>query len=221
MTAAKPAKQQPGRRDDVLRTLKAAHSPMSIATIAEALDVHPNTVRFHLDTLVTMRRVERVASERKGPGRPALMFRATQRMDPGGLRRYRLLAEIFASSLAGQQDTAAGAMAAGRDWGLRLQQPSPGAAVAPNAEESSEQLVGLLDDLGFAPERRTGEVVELRHCPFLEVAENHEAVVCLTHLGLMRGALEAWQAPLTVDRLDAFVEPDLCVVHLARRAAAT
>ena len=221
MTAAKPAKQLLGRRDDVLRTLKAAHSPMSIATIAQALDVHPNTVRFHLDTLVSMDRVERVASERKGPGRPALMFRATQRMDPGGPRRYRLLAEIFASNLAGQQDAAAEAIAAGRDWGLRLQQSSPSAAVVPDAEESIEQLVGLLDELGFAPERRADDLVELRHCPFLEVAESQNAVVCLTHLGLMRGALEAWQAPVTVDRLDAFVEPDLCVVHLARRAAAT
>src|SRR5947209_8776622 len=221
MTAAKPAKQLLGRRDDVLKTLRAANSPMSIITIAQVLDVHPNTVRFHLDTLVTMGRVERVASERKGPGRPALMFRASQRMDPGGPRRYRLLAEIFASSVAGQQDAAAGAMAAGRDWGLRFQEPSPSAAVVPDAEESTGQLVALLDDLGFAPEHRADELVELRHCPFLEVAENHQAVVCLSHLGLMQGLLESWQAPVTVDRLDAFVEPDLCVVHLARRAAAT
>lgn len=30
----------------------------------------------------------------------------------------------------------------------------------------------------------------------------------------MQGALEAWQAPVDVERLDAFVEPDLCVAHL-------
>ncbi|MGB8209810.1 MAG: hypothetical protein WCF69_19820, partial [Mycobacterium sp.] len=36
---------------------------------------------------------------------------------------------------------------------------------------------------------------------------------------LMRGALETWQAPLTADRLDAFVEPDLCLAHFARRVA--
>jgi predicted ArsR family transcriptional regulator len=221
MTPARPAKQLLGRRDDVLRTLKAAHSALSIATIAEALDVHPNTVRFHLDTLVTTGRAERVASDRKGPGRPALMFRATQRTDPGGMRGYRLLAEIFASGLAGDQDAATRAMAAGRDWGLRLPRPPSSVAGVPDTEESVEQLVGLLDELGFAPERRAAEQVELRHCPFLEVAEKQEGVVCLMHLGLMRGALETWQAPVTVDRLDAFVEPDLCVVHLARRAAAT
>ena len=38
------------------------------------------------------------------------------------------------------------------------------------------------------------------------------------HLGLMQGALTAMRAPITVDRLDPFVEPDLCVAHLASAA---
>jgi predicted ArsR family transcriptional regulator len=217
--SANPAKQSLGRRDDVLRVLKAAHSSMSIATIADTLDVHPNTVRFHLDTLVSSGRVEQVASDRKGPGRPALLFRATQRMDPGGLRHYRLLAEILAVALAGDRDADARATAAGREWGLQLKPPA--AAEAPDAEQSIEHLVGFLDDLGFAPERRGSEQVELRHCPFLELAESQKAVICSIHLGLMRGALETWQAPVTADRLDAFAEPDLCLVHLTRRVAAT
>jgi predicted ArsR family transcriptional regulator len=221
MSIVKPAKQSVGRRHDVLRALKAAHSPMSIATIADALDVHPNTVRFHLDTLVSTGRVERVASDRRGPGRPALLFRATQRMDPGGPRHYQLLAEILASGLAGEQDAEAKATAAGREWGRQLTPPPSGAAGTLDAEESIEHLVGLLDELGFSPERRGDEQVELRHCPFLEVAESQRSVVCPTHLGLMRGALETWRAPVTADRLDAFVEPDLCLVHLTRQVAAT
>ena len=75
----------------------------------------------------------------------------------------------------------------------------------------------MLDGLGFDPERRgtNGEQqIGLRHCPFLELAENRAGVVCSVHLGLMRGALETWGAPVAVERLDAFVEPDLCVAHL-------
>jgi hypothetical protein len=34
------------------------------------------------------------------------------------------------------------------------------------------------------------------------------------HLGLMRGVLDARNAPVTVDRLDAFARPDLCLAHL-------
>jgi predicted ArsR family transcriptional regulator len=40
-------------------------------------------------------------------------------------------------------------------------------------------------------------------------------VICALHLGLMRGALARMRAPVSVDRLDPFVEPSLCVAHLS------
>ncbi|MFZ0904528.1 MAG: helix-turn-helix domain-containing protein [Mycobacterium sp.] len=217
----KPAKHSSGRRLDVLRVLRAADSPMSIAAIADMLDVHPNTVRFHLDTLFGTGRVEQVATDRKGPGRPALMFRATRRMDPGGARHYQLLAEILAMGLAGYRDAAARALSAGREWGRRLNPPPPATAGAPDVDESIEHLVGLLDELGFDPERRGDEQLGLRNCPFLELVEIQKAIICPIHLGLMQGALETWAAPVTADRLDTFVEPDLCLVHLTRQITAT
>lgn len=217
----KSAKQPPGRRREVLRILRAATSPMSIVAIAETLDVHPNTVRFHLDTLVSTGRVDQVAPNRKGPGRPALMFRATRRMDTGGPRHYRLLAETLATDLAGNRDAEAKALAAGHAWGMQLEPPASTTAGTPDAEESIEHLVGFLDELGFAPERRGDDQVGLRHCPFLELAESQKAIVCPIHLGLMRGALETWEAPVTADRLDPFVEPDLRLVQFARQVAAT
>jgi predicted ArsR family transcriptional regulator len=217
----KSAKQPFGRRRDVLRMLRAATSPMSIVAIADALDVHPNTVRFHLDTLVSTGRVDQVAPDRQGPGRPALMFRASRRMDTDGPRRYRLLAEILATDLASNRDAEAKALAAGRAWGVQLKPPARTTAETPDAEESIEHLVGFLDELGFAPERRGDDQVGLRHCPFLELAEGQKAIVCPIHLGLMRGALESWEAPVTADRLNPFVEPDLCLVQFARQVAAT
>lgn len=93
-----------------------------------------------------------------------------------------------------------------------LEAPPAGA----DTEETIDHLVAVLDDLGFAPERRASngrQQVGLRHCPFLELAETQAGVVCPVHLGIMRGALQTWGAPVTVDRLDAFVEPDLCLAH--------
>lgn len=217
----KSAHPPAGRRRDVLRVLRAANAPMSIVAIADVLDVHPNTVRFHLDNLVSTGRVEQVAPERKGPGRPPLMFRATRQMDRGGPRRYRLLAEILSIGLASGRDADARALAAGRAWGRKLESPRRPSGGAIGAGESIEHLVDLLDELGFAPERRGDESVGLRHCPFLELAETRTSVVCPIHLGLMQGALETWRAPVTVDRLDAFAEPDLCLAHLSRQVAAT
>jgi len=208
-----------GRREDVLAAVRGAASAVTIAEIADQLGVHPNTVRFHLDTLVADGRVERVEPEHKRPGRPPLMFRAAPGMDPGGPRHYRLLAEILTVGLAGDRNASAKALKAGRAWASRVTRPTRKAA---GAQESINRLVGLLDDLGFAPQRREsgGEAqVGLRHCPFLELAEDTSPVVCPIHLGLMQGALEAWRAPVTVDWLEAFVEPDLCMAHLSPAAS--
>ncbi|WP_231987374.1 MULTISPECIES: metalloregulator ArsR/SmtB family transcription factor [unclassified Mycobacterium] len=212
------------RRRAVLRVLRASPDPMSIAAIADVLGVHPNTVRFHLDSLVGDGQVEHVELDRKGPGRPPLMFRAVRQMDRGGTRHYRLLAEILAVAFAGERDAGAKALAAGRAWGQKLDASLEAVPSEPaSADDAIDHLVNMLDELGFAPERRAADgeqQVGLRHCPFLELAENRTAVVCPVHLGLMQGAMEAWGAPVSVDRLDAFVEPDLCVAHLAPRTAA-
>lgn len=205
-----------GRRRDVLRALKAGSGPMSIVAIAKVLDVHPNTVRFHLDTLVSDGRVEHVEPDRARPGRPPLMFRAIPQMDRGGPRHYRLLAEILTANLASGRDPSGKAQAAGRMWGQQFKTSVPRRKKA-SVNESIDHLVEILDDFGFAPERRkaAGEhQIGLRHCPFLELAETRRKIVCPIHLGLMQGILESQDAPVAVDRLEAFVQPDLCLAHL-------
>jgi predicted ArsR family transcriptional regulator len=191
---------------------------MSIIEIADVLDVHPNTVRFHLDGLVGEGQVEQVEPARRGPGRPPLMFRAIRQMDRGGTRHYKLLAEILSMGFAADVEASAKAQAAGRAWGQKVEAELDSAPEAvTSADYAVARLVDVLDDLGFAPELRTAEgerQVGLRHCPFLELAETGSRVVCPVHLGLMQGALETWAAPVTVDRLEPFVEPDLCLAHL-------
>jgi len=197
---------------------------MTIIAVADALGVHPNTVRFHLDSLLAQGQVEQVELSRKGPGRPPLMFRAVRQMDRGGTRHYRLLAELLTAAYAAERNPRAKALAAGRAWGRRLdatmRPPADGAGV----DETIDHLVDALDDLGFAPERREADgerQIGLRHCPFLELAENRTSVICPVHLGLMQGAMETWGAPVTVDRLEPFVEPDLCLAHLTPQAEKT
>jgi predicted ArsR family transcriptional regulator len=141
-------------------------------------------------------------------------------MDRGGTRQYRLLAGILSTALAAERNSGDKARAAGREWGLRME-PAPDGDTG--AEEAVDRLVEMLDELGFAPERRAtnGEQqIGLRHCPFLELAESQTAVVCPIHLGLMQGAMETWAAPVTVGRLDAFAEPDLCLAHIAEAGGA-
>jgi len=210
------------RRRDVLRILNtAAPAAMSIAAIADELDVHPNTVRFHLRALVDDGLAQQRFADAGQPGRPPLEFRATRQMDRNGPNQYRLLAEILVAALAGQRRARESALAAGRAWGRRLQPPE-GSAAPLSTAEAIGHLLHTLDTLGFAPEPRTSpddRRIRLRHCPFLELTEQHAKVVCPIHLGLMQGALERWGASIGVEQLDAFVEPDLCVAHLGMMGA--
>jgi predicted ArsR family transcriptional regulator len=200
-----------GRRRDVLTLLRDADAPMSIAAIAEKLDVHVNTVRFHLDALLEQEQIRRVTGARDKPGRPPQLFAAVRGMDPGGPRHYRLLAEALAESVASKAP-GAGTEEAGRTMGAQL------AAARSDAADGTavEKLVDLLDDLGFAPEADAGGAeISLRHCPFLEIARVRPEVICPIHLGLMQGAMTAWDAPFTVDGLRPFVESDRCVAQLS------
>lgn len=209
-----------GRRDEVLAALRAAPAPLSIIDVAERLEIHPNTARFHLEALVKAGRVESVEPDRTKPGRPPLMFRATPGMDPAGHREYRLLAGILAEAIASES----GAAAAGRAWARRHTTRS----AVTGQDEAVDRLTDLLTELGFAPRKHRGtagvEEIGLHNCPFLELADDRRDVVCPVHLGLMQGAMAAWEAPVTVDSLTPFVRPDMCVARLrpvarSRRAA--
>jgi predicted ArsR family transcriptional regulator len=202
-----------GRRGDVVTLLRNSPSPLGVGEIAQRLRVHPNTVRFHLDHLVATGRAERVPVPPSGRGRPKVAFRMRRGMDPAGPRNYRLLAEVLAEGLGTSTDAVERLTEAGRRWGRLLVDPADGASTS----DAVDRMVRLLDHLGFAPEgppahgrRRIG----LRHCPFLEVVHVRGPFVCQVHLALMQGAMAALGGPLTVDRLDPFVEPDLCVAQL-------
>lgn len=212
-----PGMGPPGRRDVILALLRASAEPRSIASMADEMAVHPNTIRFHLDALVRTGRVEQVFGETTGPGRPPVLFRASRRMDPTGPTNYRLLAGILTGYVAGHPDAASIAAQLGRSTSPALVATAEQGR-APSKTRAVTELVELLAELGFEPEPAEGprtREIRLRHCPFQNLAEQHGEVICSLHLGLMQGALTAMRAPVTVDRLDPFVEPDLCVAHLA------
>lgn len=84
--------------------------------------------------------------------------------------------------------------------------------------EAVEEVVDLLAEHGFRPEA-SREEIRMRACPFRELAESHPGVVCAVHQGLISGALAELGDELEVERLDAFVEPELCVARLRRRTS--
>jgi predicted ArsR family transcriptional regulator len=213
------ASDVPGRRESILQMLRNSTEPRSIASLAAELGVHANTVRFHLETLVQAGRVEQLRGAPARTGRPPTLFRASRRMDPAGPTSYRLLATVLAGYLAASsRDTAATATELGRSWGSSfIQRRWPGRM--PARSRSVIELVAILDELGFKPEpppTRNFAEIRLRHCPFHDLAREYGQVICSIHLGLMQGVLSELRGSVTVDRLEPFVEPDLCIAHLDR-----
>ncbi len=204
------------------RLLEVLHDEpdLDTAELAQRLDLHVNTVRTHLGVLEDAGLVEPVTEDRDRPGRPRLLYRAVARgpapdaADDG----YRFLATILASSLAAtSQDPAATAEQAGRAWGgFVVDQPTPLARLG--TTEALDRLVTLLEEFGFAPELEDEDADQprlvLRRCPFLDVAREHQDVVCSIHLGLMRGALDQIGASIEVEDLIPWARPTACISHL-------
>ena len=66
------------RRAQVLEHLQRLTAAAPLDAIAEAVGIHQNTARFHLDALTAAGLVERHIEHREVPGRPKVLFRAAR-----------------------------------------------------------------------------------------------------------------------------------------------
>jgi len=208
----------PNRRH-LLRLLDDAQRPLEVDTLAGQVGLHPNTVREHLELLSQAGLVTRTPEKRTRPGRPKMLYEAAPRdtRSPGS-EGYRFLAEVLASYIeATVTDPAASAEEAGRVWGhYMVDRPAPFAQ--PDTSFVVEQIVTTLARLGFAPEEGKHEkriVIRLHDCPFRDVARSRGDVVCSVHLGILRGMAEELGGSVSVDDLQPYVEPSLCVATLS------
>ncbi|MCC6222807.1 MAG: helix-turn-helix domain-containing protein [Thermoleophilia bacterium] len=200
----------------ILAALRAAEGALDARALARAVGLHVSTIRWHLGVLAAAGLVVAATEERTRPGRPRKVYR------PAGAGRAAdapaaLLAELLADCLARAAPAAARlSEAAGRARGRALVGARGLPGPAPDRVALLE-LVGILDGLGFHPELRATRQptrILMRPCPFGDVAAAYPTIVCPAHLGLMRGALDALGAAVTVERLDPYAEPDRCVASL-------
>jgi predicted ArsR family transcriptional regulator len=214
-----PAPRLGPARARVLALLQDAGEPMTAAAAGARLGLHVNSARFHLDGLTEDGLVVRRREDRRAPGRPKVLYAPASTAPDVAHRSYRLLAQILTSLLSDKlPDPAASAEQAGRAWGRYLSSP-PEPFKTPEEAEALAALVHALDDMGFdshVADEPGSLRLEIGHCPFLEVAEGHNDVVCSVHLGLIRGILDQADAPVTADSLEPLVEPSRCIAQLSR-----
>jgi len=194
------------QRQTILEALKSSRDGLDTNLLAERLDLHPNTIRWHLGRLADDGLVQAAPERRGGRGRPSIFYRLTGDGIARGRDEYRLLATMLTDVVATEDGGEARAYEAGVRWGRHLQQAEP-----------NSSLAHLLDQEGFAAEEH-GDELEMRRCPFYALAETAPQVICTLHHGIIDGALAEAGSGQTVERLDPFVEPGLCIARLRQRS---
>jgi len=172
--------------------LELARSPKALTTaeIADMIELHPNTVRPHLERMRDVGLVAVAVDGRGEIGRPQHRYSLASDAPSLGLEPpvMPVLARMvlaMAERLGGGPDDA---FATGSDEGAMRARPYA------SAPSSLEALVSDLDLLGFDPvvaEAFAGDpdaaVVAFAQCPFGDLAAQHPKLVCSLHHGLIAG----------------------------------
>lgn len=201
----------------VLDTLVDLGGPRTVAEIAGRLGQHANTVREHLEALVTAEVATRSHRRPAGRGRPAALYRPTLAATPAG-PEYAVLTEALITYLSEHWPPAqrrAHAVAAGRAWGQALRRHHQAKS---ESTDPRTQLTELLESAGFGC--RTTVLPDGTHrtdlvrCPVLELAREHPEIVCGSHLGMVQDILENLGAADHTATLDPFAAPGACLLDV-------
>jgi len=172
--------------------LELARSPRPLATaeVAATLDLHPNTVRPHLERMREVGLLDVRPDTSGGVGRPQKLYELSAHSPSLGLEPpvYPMVARMLLDVVVDLGVDAEPAVEAGRRQGRVL-------AHSPAAERGScvDATLCLLEDMGFDPASVTDDgvtTVAFGHCPFAELAERNPEVVCSLHRGVLEGFVD-------------------------------
>ncbi|HEX8753880.1 MAG TPA: helix-turn-helix domain-containing protein [Solirubrobacterales bacterium] len=175
-------------RAQIFSWLVEQRAATSTEALADALDLHPNGVRRHLERLCEAGLVERTRSTGRR-GRPSDLWMVAPGADPGGERPtgYADLARWLARAIPAGRNRLREVEKAGQEIGREL-------APEGSAEDPVEGFRRAVTALGFRPElemsKEGGFVCRLENCPYRDSVRENQDVVCALHKGITSGLLE-------------------------------
>lgn len=194
-------------RARVIHALIEAANGVSAHDMAAHLDLHPNTVRNHLDALVAQGCAHAI-SERSGErGRPRTLYSPV----PERLTPLHVLDQALdkAHISASPGDVAAAAAAT---WlaanHARLTEATGDQAVS-NAVDALEQL-------GFeAASDAVGDHIDVTECPYTPLIATHPEI-CAIHAEVIAQILATSNETVGLKELEVWPRPGLCRANLTR-----
>jgi predicted ArsR family transcriptional regulator len=197
-----------------LELARSAH-PLGTSDISEALGLHPNTVRPHLERMRDVGLLEVETDTRGQVGRPQHRYSIAAEAPSLGLEKsaFRMLARMLAGVAAkaglDSDDVADVGRAQGR----------VDAAAHQGDRSCAAALTAELADLGFDPAAvrdGNGITIAFTHCPFQELAEVFPELVCHLHRGIVEGFVDA-KGGADVTAFATLADRDPCRVELTNR----
>jgi predicted ArsR family transcriptional regulator len=158
----------------------AEHGSGSLAELAKAADVHPNTARIHLAALQQAGVVSSHSERLPGRGRPRTTYRLVRGWTPGG-SGFRGLAELMSAAVLRSGVSERELRELGAEWGRYL-------LGRPEARDPKTELPRILEELGFQATVTRGEL-RLSGCPCPIVAPDHPELVCGLADAVVEGVL--------------------------------
>jgi len=219
-------------RYSIYQELAGSPEPLSTTDISSRLNLHPNTVRLHLEKMRDAGLVEGAPDRHGMVGRPQHRWRSIDPAAPLGLEPaaplglehagFRLLAQLLAELAADSQLKPGTAAAVGRRHiADRSITSSAGAS-------GLEALISEFAQLGFDPAVEPGRPssadgsgiagISFTSCPFRELAVRYPDVVCELHRGIAEGLCGQRPVSGEVVSFSSLVDQDPCRVEVSFKA---
>jgi predicted ArsR family transcriptional regulator len=201
--------------------LELARSPLPLTTaeVAEALGLHVNTVRPHLERMREVGLLHVEAEARGSVGRPVHRYSLAADAPSLGLEPspFPTLARVLLAAAAAAGVDGDEVAEAGREQGRA--DAEAWTAEGTGGDAAIDCLDALLLEqtrLGFDPALVTDEAeasLAFAHCPFRTLAEAHPDLVCSLHRGLVEGLVGCF-AGASVVRFHPLVDRTPCQVEV-------
>ena len=210
--------------------LEIARSPMPLTTtmVAEALGLHPNTVRPHLERMRDVGLLQVETESTGGVGRPQHRYSLAPDAPSLGFEppAMPLLSRMLIGVAAAAGATSDEAAEIGRQQGRAAAAAIEASSVVAELDDPDDRaavcLAALVDELarvGFDPAVADDDdrvVVAFTRCPFAELAEANPQLVCHLHRGLVEGFVEA-VGGAAVEQFGTLIDRAPCQVALTAR----
>jgi transcriptional regulator, ArsR family len=155
-----------------------------IPDVTEALGIHVNTARGHINELEEKGAVKRVKVSPAGPGRPYVVYKARVPDNRTIAEEYITLINTLCNQLDALSDDAqAVAEAVGEAWGAELFDTLP---------SEGEDALGLILEkfrlMGFDPTMNQDDTIIFSSCPFVSSGRMVNPLVCAMHRTMLSAA---------------------------------